>query len=237
MTIADVETRRFRHFVAHRWASPPANRLHVYSEGDGTPWVGNYPNTDPPPRNPLALHLAALDPADVAYVGRPCYFDRAEDRNCNPRYWTSHRYGEDVLQSMAAAIQSVRLERHGEILLIGHSGGGTIAVLLAPRVDGVVGVISIGANLDVAAWAGHHGYDPLAGSLDPARQPPGSTIPHWQLVGTGDRRVPPDVSVHYADRRANVSLREFQGFDHVCCWERDWTGILATVTGELPAYD
>lgn len=227
MTITEADGTAYRHLVVHRRATPPGTTLHVYIEGDGIPWVGNYPSADPTPVNTLALRLAAQDPHDVAYIGRPCYFDRSETPPCHPRDWTSRRYGEPIVASMAAAIESVRKPRHTGVVLIGHSGGGVLAALLESRINDVVGVISIGANLDIDAWTDFHGYDRLVGSLNPIAQkrPPG--IPHAQLVGARDRNVPESITREYERQMPNVDRIVYRDFDHVCCWERAWPKILA----------
>lgn len=233
MTMREVEGSGFNHLVIQRMGSPPGTRLHVYIEGDGIPWRGNLPSADPTPRNTLALRLANLDSADVAYIGRPCYFGIDAHRNCFPKYWTSDRYGEEVLQSMASVIRRVRQPQHIEIVLIGHSGGGTLAALLESRVDGVVGIISIAANLDTDEWTRHHGYDGLTGSLNPAAQERVTDSLHLQLVGGKDRTVPAYTSENYAALHANVDRVVFEDFDHVCCWEEEWPAILADFSSRI----
>ena len=233
MTVHEIEGAGFSHLVIERSGSSYDNRLHVYIEGDGIPWSGNYPSTDPTPRNTLALRLANLDDGDIAYIGRPCYFGISSASECHPRYWTSHRYGEEVLRSMANAIDSIRHPRHTEVLLIGHSGGGVLAALLESRVDDVVGVITIGANLDIDLWARHHQYDPLTGSLNPVEQTRNPDIPHMQLVGAGDKTVPMFISDHYSKLQANVELVVVDGFDHVCCWEKQWPTLLSEFSERL----
>ena len=96
---------------------------------------------------------------------------------------------------MAEAITEVRQPRHRSIVLIGHSGGGTLAVLLAPRIEDVSGVVSIAANLDIDAWADHHNYDRLTGSLNPNSQPTDSAIPHEQMAGLRDHDLEEVVMV------------------------------------------
>lgn len=76
--------------------------------------------------------------------------------------------------------------------LFGHSGGATLAVLLAQRVDNVSRVVTIGANLDLAAWCRLHRYSPLSGSVSPVDLPPhrvNLSIRH--LVGENDTNTPP----------------------------------------------
>lgn len=222
----EIEGAGFNHLVIQRMGLESGSRLHVYIEGDGIPWTGDYPSADPTPRNTLALRLADLDHGDVAYIGRPCYFGYATTGGCRPRYWTSHRYGEDVLASMAAAIERARLPRHSEIVLIGHSGGGTLAALLESRIEGVVGVVTIAANLDIEQWARHHSYDPLAGSLNPVDQERIPGIPHLQLIGGSDETVPAYSVRDYARIQPNVEVVEIADFDHTCCWEARWPAIL-----------
>lgn len=227
MEVLQVDGQGFTHLALQRFASPPGNQLHIYIEGDGVPWVGNLPSADPTPQNKLALRLAIQDPLDIVYLGRPCYFGFADDDGCLPKYWTSDRYGEEVLLSMAAAIQEVRQPRHTELVLIGHSGGGALAALLETRVPDVVGVITVGANVDTEKWTKHHGYDGLAGSNNPATVPRDGTIPHLQLVGAKDRTVPAYTTEAFADNGNNVQRVVFDDFDHVCCWEQQWPEILA----------
>ena len=233
MRLRQVEGAGFKHLVIDRVGLSAGNRLHVYIEGDGIPWHGNLPNLDPTPINTLALRLSNLDTADIAYVGRPCYFGEHSANACNYRYWTSHRYGEAVVHSMAEVIERIRQPRHHEIVLIGHSGGGTLATLLESRVAGVVGVVTIAANLDVDAWTKVHRYDPLTGSLNPIEEPRVPSIPHWQFVGGKDSRVPLASSRNYSRVQPNVDLIVFEKFGHVCCWEREWPDILADVAGRL----
>lgn len=227
MTLQDIEGDGFDHVIARRWSSSRTEQLHIYIEGDGIPWVGHYPNTDPTPRNMLALRLAVLDPGDTVYLGRPCYFGNNDAVNCRPRFWTSHRYGDAVLESLAVAIENVRESRHKSVILIGHSGGGVLAALLESRVTGVDGIISIGANLDIDKWTDLHDYDRLSGSLNPVHEPKDPDIPHLQLVGGRDTTVPTSVSGDFARLKPNVELVVYPEFDHVCCWEEAWPGILS----------
>ena len=226
MTVADVEGNGFQHKIVQRFNSTGDTSLHVYIEGDGIPWSGNLPSADPTPQNTLALRLAARDSSDIAYVGRPCYFGYSTAENCYPVYWTSGRYGEEVLRSMASAIERVRLPHHTKIVLVGHSGGGALAALLESRIEGVVAVVTIGANLDIDSWTRHHHYDGLSASLNPADETRRSNTPHLQLVGRNDKTVPLYTVEGYSVQRENVELVVYDHFDHVCCWEEQWPELL-----------
>ena len=227
MTVRRLEGDEFRHLIIERAAAVPAGELHIYIEGDGIPWAGNLPSADPTPRDTLALRLMNADSNDAAYVGRPCYFEMDGDSGlCHPRYWTSHRYSEEVVRSMAAVIAQLRSREHDEIVLSGHSGGGVLAALLESKVDGVIGVITVAANLDIDAWTEHHNYDRLEGSIDPMTQSRNAAIPHLQYIGTRDVIVPAQAASAYAGLQPGVDLIEMPEFGHACCWEQAWPEIL-----------
>ena len=100
------------------------------------------------------LELMSLDHAPSLYLGRPCYFGMARQPPCEPQYWTTLRFSESVVASMAAALKAAvgSMVEQG-FVLIGHSGGGTLAMLLAQRLDRVQSVVTIAGNLDIEAWA------------------------------------------------------------------------------------
>lgn len=215
----------FRHVVLDK-PGRPSRVLHVYLDGDGTPWDGNTPAVDPTPRNTLVLELMRLDDRPSLYLGRPCYHGLA-DPGCGAALWTSERYSEAVVASMAAALRSHPAPPGAErIAFIGYSGGGALSMLLAARVPHTAAVVTVASNLDTDAWTEHHRYLHLTGSLNPAAQAP--LPPHVyqrHYVGSRDRVVPPHVlSAGLVDRTSVVLV---PGFDHVCCWERLWPSILA----------
>lgn len=221
-----------RVFVNRPARSGPLARLHVYIDGDGIPWRGRgRPALDPTPRDPLLLRLMTRDPAPAIYLGRPCYIGVFDATRCAPWVWTHGRYGERVVASMVAVLRD---EMQGlqvdELRLVGYSGGGTLAMLIAARLDGVVDVVTLAANLDVRAWTEHHGYSPLAGSLDPAQLSPlPARIRQWHWVGRDDRQVPPSVVEHGLRNQGEVTFEVLPRVDHRCCWESLWPRLLRRV--------
>lgn len=207
--------------------------LHVYLDGDGIPWHGRgRPALDPSPRNPLVLRLMAQDGEPAVYLGRPCYLGVGGRAACRPWHWTHGRYGEAVVASMTAALSRL-LEIHPaeRVLLIGYSGGGALAMLMAPRLPTVDGVVTLAANLDVAGWADHHGYSRLEGSMDPARQPPlPPLVRQWHWVGEDDREVPPQLVERGLSDQPAARLEVIPGIDHSCCWESHWPRLLEVVS-------
>ncbi len=236
LAAAVVPGTTYRHalFVNH----PAAGQaLFVFIEGDGSPWSrdGREPARDPTPHRPLALDLAARTDGSVMYLGRPCYFSARSDPACNPAVWTSQRYSAAVVASAAAVVNRYAAANSiGRIVLIGYSGGGTLAVLLAARIPATQAVVTIAADLDIEAWTTWHGYLPLAGSLNPAEQAPlGSGIEQWHLIGGRDDNAPESVSARYLDRLDPEQVWRFASFDHVCCWIEAWPDILRRIRSAL----
>lgn len=219
----------FQHVVYMNAAagSRDAARMLVFLEGDGRPWGddGRQPSPDPTTRNPVALQLLARATAPGIYVSRPCY-QQIVDAKCSSDVWTGARYSREVVESLAAAIQSVANETGArEIVLIGYSGGGALAILVAERTQHVAAVLTLVANLDVDAWTQLHGYLPLSTSLNPAV----SDVPHpWRelhLSGGQDAIVPAATTAAYFKKYPQAEQRIFAEYGHVCCWVEEWPRI------------
>lgn len=211
--------------------------LRVYLEGDGSPWLNRYTVApDPTPRDPLALRLLALDPGPALYLGRPCYQGRSFTPPCHPLLWTDRRYGPEVVDSLAAALESFQKHRQTTgLVLIGYSGGGVLARLLAARLPGVRALVTVAANLDTDRWTALHGYSPLSGSFNPARRPPlAADIVQVHLAGGRDRNVPAELVRGALAGEPGARVQVYADFDHRCCWESVWPGVLARLPGAAP---
>jgi pimeloyl-ACP methyl ester carboxylesterase len=197
-------------------------RLHIYLDGDGRPFVTpRRIARDPTPSEPLVLDLMQADPEPAVYLGRPCY--HGLQSACDPRDWTIARYGPRMVDALAAAVTRIAAERQvQDLVLIGYSGGGVLAVLIAERVPAVSAVMTVAANLDVDAWTDMHGFSPLEGSLNPATRPRASHAPALHLSGEKDRSVPPAAIQRYRARVPEAVFVTVPGFGHTCCWARDW---------------
>ena len=232
-----VKTHGFEHLVYTNNLTNAKSVLHVYLEGDGSPWkyrVVTMP--DPTPRDPLVLRLMAQDSAPSAYVVRPCYNGTSTDPGCDSSLWTSARYSPQVVRSMAAVIEQLIAQQDAnEVKLIGHSGGGALAMLIAPSVKQVSHVVTIAANLDTAAWTSHHGYSRLYTSLNPAEQPALSQrITQWHLVGGQDSVVPPALVKGYISDQDNALGISIKQFSHGCCWEGIWEQVVRAIRSTAP---
>ncbi len=229
----NLDTRAFvlAAFVPPRPAQSEA--LTIYIEGDGFAWIdAATPSFDPTPLDPLALRLALHDATGTAvYLARPCQYVAGPDRRgCEAKYWTSHRFAPEVIEATSAAIDQL-MARYGaqRLELVGYSGGGAVAALVAAERGDIARLITVAAPLDHRAWTSADGLAPLSGSLNPAdawqrlRR-----VPQRHYFGGKDRTVSEAVARSYAERYPPGERPEIvviQEFDHRCCWLERWRSL------------
>jgi len=224
-----------------RWYQPARGLaegpLTIYLEGDGQPWRSGQPAADPTGKHLLALALMLQDQAPSAYVTRPCYHAVVMPDACDVELWTGARYGAAVVAAVRSAIVDAERELGGGrgLRLVGYSGGGVLALLVAAELGRAdVQVVTVAANLDTQAWSDHHRVLPLSLSRNPATDLP-DQLPYTavHLIGSADTIVPPQTLAGFKRRYPGHEYREFPGFDHQCCWASQWQQILANI--ERPA--
>jgi pimeloyl-ACP methyl ester carboxylesterase len=238
-------TVRSQGFVLTTWSriappkdgAPGGDDINVYIEGDGYAWAtSSDPSSDPTPLNPLALRLAAADSApSVLYLARPCQFRPPGTRDsCDTPFWTSHRFAESVVAALDGAIdRALPPSPRRRLTLIGYSGGGGLAVLLAARRTDVAAVVTVAGNIAHGVWTSHFGISPLRGSLDPidsaARL---AAVPQLHLTGANDGIVPRLVTDTFAQRSpASACIRVVTIADaaHDKGWLENWPGLLSRI--------
>jgi pimeloyl-ACP methyl ester carboxylesterase len=207
--------------------------LVIYIEGDGRAWkTASLPSDNPTPTNPLALRLAIQDPRPaVAYLARPCQFTTLPSRGCSEKLWTSARFSPAVIETMNEAIE--KLKRHygaSELILIGYSGGGAIATLIAAKRSDIKTIITVAGNLDTDAWVRLYGLEPLSASVNPASVARSiRNIPQIHYVGAKDDVIPPAISQSFLQKMGSpnkVKVIELPNYGHVCCWTERWSELL-----------
>lgn len=201
------------------------NRATVFIEGDGQPWIagGRILADDPTPRNtPMLSRLlhptrSASVTGPMLYLGRPCYFGMGPAERCHPALWSFSRYSTRVVSAMSDGLR-MWLKHQGRsmnITLVGHSGGGVLALLIAEEVAEVDSVITYAAPIDVDLWSQLHDFTPLFDSLNPAR------INTWRpevqrtlVFGSEDTRVPANLFIKAADGIPSANY-EVMAADHL----------------------
>jgi len=203
--------------------------LTIYFEGDGLAWVSREGvSKDPSPIKPVGLELALAQPeGHAAYLGRPCQFMTDTDKApCPSRYWTNERFSVVVIDSMNEAVDQLK-QKFGakKLILVGYSGGGTVAALIAARREDVERLITVAGNLDVTGWSEAHALSPLEGSLNPLDETPKlSKIPQVHFVGEKDSVIPPSLTRDFANK-VHAKVIEKKDFDHTCCWGEAWSKL------------
>ena len=216
-----------------------AETVVVYIEGDGRAWPGRAtPPRDPTPRIPVGLRLAARDPRPaILYLARPCQYATPETSiGCAAKYWTSHRFAPEVVAAFDVAVdQAKKSFGADDVFLVGFSGGGVIAALLAARRGDVRGLITVASPLDHAVWTSRARLSPLRGSLNPVEDARAlRRVPQRHYLGENDAVVPADAVRAFLRRIGDTSysaLRIVPGFGHTCCWAEAWPRLVAEGTG------
>lgn len=232
--LLDSSPQKIRGF---KRTQPGSQSLHVYIEGDGLAFIRrNQISSNPTPINPIAQKLAASDDtANVLYLARPCQYTKITDYTvCPPALWTNARYSQQVIDTMSnaldIALDGFKIEKKRSITLIGYSGGGVIAALLAAQRDDIDTLVTIAGNLDTEAWTRHHNDSPLINSINPldyAEQL--ETIRQFHWTGDKDKVVPSIIIEKYLQQLGSPHIAKkisVPGFDHSCCWESIWPQAL-----------
>src|SRR5690606_15764935 len=112
-----ITTSYHQHFVLAQRTADVTDRIHIYIEGDGRPWIKRYLIAeDPTPRAPLTLSLMRQAPQPAFFLGRPCSFTYPfhglADAASPPPLWTGARYSEPVTASRVDALRQLPADQH-----------------------------------------------------------------------------------------------------------------------------
>ena len=218
-----------------RHASNDGN-LYIYLEGDGQPYRHHYyPTENPTSKQLTALKLMSLDSATSIYLNRPCYGYKRTPSNCSEKMWTTGRYSQKIVDSLNEAISEVKKTMaYDKLVLIGHSGGGTLALLIAQERDDVAAIITLAANLNHRHWTELMGYGPLKNSQNPSDSPLlAESVVRWHIAAGKDRQVPPEVVQTFAAQDPYARYSVEPDFDHQCCWQKIWPDLLQDLRDQL----
>lgn len=220
--------------MTYQRVNKPSDRISIYIEGDGRAWETKYRlSDDPTPSNPVALRLAAVDPADnVVYIARPGQYSPSGLPDCDSQYWSAKRFAPEVVGTMDRVIDILKEKAGVKYLeLVGYSGGGAIAVLVAARRSDVVALRTVAGNLDTNTFCAYHHVSQLYGSMNPldvARKV--ARIPQRHFVGTKDRIVPFAVVESFVTMEGQgeqESITIVKDASHNDGWFKRWRKLLA----------
>ncbi|QLR44669.1 alpha/beta hydrolase [Enterobacter sp. RHBSTW-00994] len=219
-------------FLIATWSriTPPVTALHVYIEGDGFAWKSRtQPSNDPTPNNPTGLKLAAADAnANVLYLARPCQFITPLPASCRVNEWTSDRFAPEIVKAMNDVLnQFVQRYPGVQLDLVGYSGGGNIAALLAARRKDVHSLRTVAGNLDVAYVNAQHHVTPMPGALNAIDSASSLRLmPQIHFSGERDETVSPEVARRFQQAvggrcvQAEVVGDMTHGSDWAAIWPR-----------------
>jgi alpha/beta superfamily hydrolase len=221
--------------------------IYVYIEGDGVLQINQYGQSylsnDPTPSPQLPLMLAAwhaqFAPQDsVVYMARPCQFTHyTREDKCIQMDWLKGRYGPKVVESFSTALDGLRakVQRDVKFHLVGYSGGGTIAMLLANTREDIAQVTTLAANLDHETFFRLHQetYPPEPFDLI-ARPEKVAGTPQLHVVGGSDPIVPESIVQAYKSKLSakgvlrGVEVERIEGQNHhnVPGWQKVWQQVL-----------
>lgn len=205
-----------------------SEHLHIYFGGDGIPFIRHqFKTANPTPIKGVTPKLMALDTTESVYIARPCYYLTKMPQRCTSDIWTDGRYSETVVKALTNAVRLLlNRKTYKSVAIIGFSGGGTLATLVAEQVPQITKVITIAANLDTDLWTTLKGYTPLKNSINPTLlKQLRIDIARIHLAGLKDRSVSISVINSFIEKHGG-ELHTFPDFNHNCCWESVWNDFL-----------
>lgn len=210
----NIETKNFDIFTLQNNLKKCKN-ISVYIEGDGFAWkTRNIISSNPTPLNPIGLKLMLANKNKCSiYLARPCQY--INSKNCSKKYWTSHRFSEEIIVSYEEILLKIKNINHNNTFtLLGFSGGGAIATILSTKRNDIKKLITIAGNLDTKAWTDFHDITPLKGSLNPANFTSKlESINQMHFIGKKDNIIPKIIYNSFESKFKNKSNLHHKMFD------------------------
>lgn len=208
--------------------------IRIYIEGDGRAWeTRSRLSDDPTPSDPIALGLATVDPSNnVAYIARPGQFTSPDATVCDSTYWSAKRFAPEVVETFDKIIDILK-KKSGvkNVELVGYSGGGAIAVLVAARRNDITGLRTVAGNLNPKLLCSYHNVSQLDGSmypLDVAQKV--AQIPQRHFIGSKDNIVPSLIVESFVKKKGDTDCKSITIMDsatHKDGWRERWVELLS----------
>jgi pimeloyl-ACP methyl ester carboxylesterase len=159
------------------------------------------------------------------YLARPCQFiDISQIKGCDPSMWADKRFSSHVIQLSNDAIDKVLRDLPAvQLNLVGHSGGGTLATLIASTRNDVRCLVTLASPLDISAWARTLSVAPLLLSKNPADPNVQlKNIRQTHFFGENDSIVTRESIGNYRNFSEKTDFIVIPGFDHTKAWADQW---------------
>ena len=213
-----------------RGQNSSARELVVYLEGDGRGVVRGRVTNDPTPNRAMGFELARSDPApSILYLARIGQFQPSQTGQNYQPYWANKRLADEAVTAANRAIDEAKKRVGAQYVhLIGYSGGGGLAILLAERRHDVSSLTTVAGLLDTQWWVREKNFQPLTGSLNPADQASLLTnVPQVHFYGLEDSIIPPAMSSHFQTLAPFTSFRRVEvNTNHWKAWPELWPELL-----------
>jgi len=206
--------------------------LSVYVEGDGLAWMSRSNiSSNPTPLNPVALKLAIIDNErydhSIVYIARPCqYISKYLNKKCHSKFWTSHRFSEEIIDKFNLVIDKLKVEAGAEkIQLIGFSGGAAIASILSAIRNDIHSLVTVAGNLDHVAINRFNKVSQLSNSLNAIDfSSKIKNIPQHHIIGAQDHLIPELVVDNFIDKQQGNCSKKIVAkvSGHGYGWEKFW---------------
>lgn len=185
-----VETEHFSFYTLEKENMKKGKPLRFYIEGDG----------NPNPKKAIAMEMAQKDTHEnIIYLARPCQF--IENNVCeNKAIYTTARFHREILKEMEElTVYFIKKYKSPTVEFIGYDGGGTIAMLLAPKIPITTQIITVAGLLDTADK-----NNPNIDILNPMQQKDLTAyIPQIHYVGEKDTIAPKRTAERFVGRLKN----------------------------------
>jgi pimeloyl-ACP methyl ester carboxylesterase len=215
--------------------------VHVYIGGAGTAGLATETmrNTDDPtPDDPVALRMAAQDShANVIYLARPCQYKRNHDQQgCALNYLGGGSFSNTVITTYMQALDDIKAYHDVEEFdLIGYSGGGGIAAILAARRYDVYSLRTVAGILDTKALTDTNANISLYRGTNPAGIADQLVnMPQHHFVGQKDEHITPAIFHSFAQamgKRHCLNYSLLSKANHTIGWVERWQSLLDAPLG------
>lgn len=214
-----------------KYRSSSSTDLVVYLEGDGRGVVRGLISQDPTPSKAMGFELAKSDPGDsVLYLARVGQFQPSQTGKKYQEYWSNKRLSAESVWAASQAIDQTKAQVGAQrIHLVGYSGGGGLAILLAEQRPDVASLVTVAGLLDTNWWVKEKNFQPLTGSLNPADQAIRiKNIPQVHFYGSDDSIIPPYMSAHFQTLAPFTNFKRVEvDTNHWRVWPEVWPKLLS----------